>query len=190
MNLASVDASYTDTVNTLMFDWHRFEVDAIRERAETLPRKLIRWLAANHPDNRTRKIFFRMTGVTIGKGVVINCGLIAEDSYQGLITLEDRVSIAANVMLLADAAPNNSLLAHFDYVRDHLIVNKPIVIRNDAWLGAGCTVLPGVCVGEFAIVGAGAVVTKHVPACTIVAGVPAKVVRTIEKPSVLKRIET
>jgi acetyltransferase-like isoleucine patch superfamily enzyme len=170
-------------VPRLMFDWMRMSKEEIQTEAAKLPRKVIRWLGTNHPDNRTRKIFFRITGVQVGKGAVLNPGLMIEDCYLGLVTIGERVSMAANVSLLADAGPNNSHLARFPYVRDHLIVEKAIVIEHDAWLGAGATVLPGVRIGAYSVVGAGAVVTKDVPPMTVVAGAPAKVIRTLEPPS-------
>ncbi|MFD1549580.1 DapH/DapD/GlmU-related protein [Levilactobacillus fuyuanensis] len=53
-------------------------------------------------------------------------------------------------------------------------------IEQNAWIGAGATVLPGVTVGENAIVGAGAVVTKDVPANVVVVGTPARVLRRVK----------
>ena len=59
------------------------------------------------------------------------------------------------------------------------IVSAPIRIGNRVWIGSHSTILPGVTVGDGAVVAAGAVVTKDVPPNTVVAGVPAKVVKTI-----------
>ncbi len=60
-------------------------------------------------------------------------------------------------------------------------VAKPIVIEDNVWLGGGAILLPGVRIGRNAVVGAGAVVPKSVPANTVVAGNPARVIREIEQ---------
>ena len=60
-------------------------------------------------------------------------------------------------------------------------VGKPIVIEDNVWLGGGAILLPGVRIGRNAVVGAGAVVPRSVPANTVVAGNPARVIRTIEQ---------
>ena len=60
-------------------------------------------------------------------------------------------------------------------------VAKPIVIEDNAWLGGGAILLPGVRVGRNAVVGAGAVVTRDVPADTVVAGNPARVIQEMEQ---------
>lgn len=63
---------------------------------------------------------------------------------------------------------------------DHkTVLPSPIVIKRNAWIGAGATILPGVIVGENSVVAAGAVVSRDVPPNTVVAGIPAKVVKTI-----------
>jgi maltose O-acetyltransferase len=60
-------------------------------------------------------------------------------------------------------------------------VAKPIVIEDNVWLGGGAILLPGVSIGRNAVVGAGAVVSRSVPANTVVAGNPARVIREIEQ---------
>lgn len=168
-------------VNRLMFEWDLLEVGELDALASELPRKVLRWIGTHHPDNRSRKYFFRRTGVKIGKGVVLNPGLLIEDSYRELVTFGDRASVAPNVMIIADAAPNNSRIEAIPYVKDHLIVAKETVVGPDAWIGSAAIILPGVTVGEGAIVGAGAVVTKDVSPYTVVAGTPARLIRTLER---------
>ncbi len=56
---------------------------------------------------------------------------------------------------------------------------RPVTIGKNVWIGDHATILPGVTIGDGAVVAAGAVVTKDVPPRTVVAGVPAKIIRTI-----------
>jgi len=56
---------------------------------------------------------------------------------------------------------------------------KPITIANNVWLGGGVIILPGVTIGENTVVGAGAVVTKDLPANAVAVGNPARVIRTL-----------
>ena len=107
--------------------------------------------------------------IKMGKNVMINTNLLA--MARGGITIEDDVQIAANVQLLT----NN----HDPYER-MVLPCKPILIKKGAWIGAGATILPGICIGEHAIVGAASVVTKDVPDCAVVVGNPAKVVKMLE----------
>ena len=64
--------------------------------------------------------------------------------------------------------------------RRHLGIAKPVRIGNDVWLGGNVTILPGVSIGNNVVVAAGAVVTKDVPDNTLVGGVPARKIRTLE----------
>lgn len=107
--------------------------------------------------------------MTIGKNVYINNNLLAMS--RGGITIDDDVQIAGNVSILS----NN----HDPYERQ-ILTCRPVHIKKGAWLGAGSTILPGVTVGKFAIVGAGSVVTKDVPDYSVVVGNPAKVVKTLD----------
>lgn len=105
----------------------------------------------------------------IGKNVFINFDCVFLDL--GGITIEDNVLIAPKVSLLSEGHP----LSPND--RQSLVPGS-IHIRKDAWIGAGATILPGVTVGENAVVAAGAVVSKDVPANTVVGGIPAKHIKS------------
>lgn len=102
----------------------------------------------------------------IGKQVFINSGAMFTDL--GGIELEDKVLVGPNVTIIS---VNHSL----DPEKRHGVELKAVLIKENAWLG----ILPGVTVGENAVVAAGAVVSKDVPANTVVAGVPAKVIKKI-----------
>lgn len=107
----------------------------------------------------------------LGKNVFINHDCSFVDI--GGITVEDDVLIGPKVSLITENHP-------LDPGDRKTLLVKPIVIKRNAWIGAAATILPGVTVGENAVVAAGAVVSRDVPANSVVAGVPAKVVRTIE----------
>lgn len=62
-------------------------------------------------------------------------------------------------------------------IKSQGITSKPIIIGDNCWIGGHSCILPGVCIGEGVIIGAGSVVTKDVPAFTIAAGVPAKIIK-------------
>ena len=89
----------------------------------------------------------------------------------GGITIENNVLIGAQAKLIS----NN----HDVYDRAVLTV-KPVLIKEGAWIGAGVSVLPGVTVGKYAVVGANSVVTKDVPDYAVVVGIPAKVVKYLD----------
>ena len=68
---------------------------------------------------------------------------------------------------------------HDPYERQVLLC-KPVLIKRGAWIGAGATILPGVTIGKYAIVGAASVVTHDVPDFAVAVGNPAKVIRMLE----------
>ena len=106
----------------------------------------------------------------IGKNVFINFDCVFLDL--GGITIEENVLIAPKVSLLSEGHPVSP------NERQSLVPGH-IHIRKNAWIGAGATILPGVTVGENAVVAAGAVVSKDVPANTVVGGIPAKHIKNI-----------
>ena len=108
--------------------------------------------------------------ITLGQHVFINSGCRFQD--QGGITIDDGALIGHNVVL---ATLNHGLNPE----ERHDLFPASIHIGKNAWLGANVTVLGGVTIGDNAVIAAGAVVTRNVPANTVAAGVPARVVRTL-----------
>ncbi len=108
--------------------------------------------------------------ITLGNRVFINAGCKFQD--QGGIVIGDDCLIGHNATLCTiNHAQDPDRRGDMEF--------HPIRIENKVWLGANVTILPGVTIGEGAIVAAGAVVTKDVAARTIVGGVPARVIKTI-----------
>jgi maltose O-acetyltransferase len=136
-------------------NWHRIELG---ERV--------------HIDATTLPVEIESFGglLTIGDGTYIN--------YGTSIWARAGVSIGRNCLI-----GQHVIVMDSDYhgVYDHSLAGKaaPIVIEDDVWLAARSTVLKGVHIGRGAVVAAGAVVTKDVPPRTLVAGVPARVVRAL-----------
>jgi len=95
------------------------------------------------------------------------------------VTIEDNVFIGHGVMFINDIYPRATTATGGLQTESDWHVERT-VIKRGASIGSGATILAKICVGENAIVGAGAVVTKDVPANTIVAGNPAKILRKIE----------
>jgi len=108
--------------------------------------------------------------IKLGKHVFINHACSFLD--MGGITLKDHVLIGPRVNLVTENHP----LAP-DSRRGMLC--KPILIKRNAWIGAGATILPGVTVGENSVVAAGAVVSRDVADNTVVGGIPAKLIKHI-----------
>lgn len=95
---------------------------------------------------------------------------------QDRIVMEDHVTVSHRVMILTHTDAGTSPL------KDEVVPTSqaPVTIRRGAYIGANVTILQGVEIGESSIVGAGAVVTRSVPPASVVAGVPAKVIKAIE----------
>lgn len=105
-----------------------------------------------------------------GKNVFINHACSFLDI--GGITIEDDVMIGPRVNITSENHP-------LDPADRKALIPKPVIIKRNAWIGAGATILPGVTIGENAVVAAGAVVSRDVPANAVVVGIPARQVRVI-----------
>ncbi len=179
-------------------------VSVLRSELGVLPFRL--WLADRllavlplGAGGRLRTRLYRLAGLTIGPGTMIagpvqfgmsgdprrnltvgercflNSPLFIDAA--GAVTLGDRVSIGHHVVIVtASHAVGSPLFRAGD------VQALPVRVEDGAWIAAGVTLLPGVTVGAGAVVAAGAVVTKDVSPHTLVGGVPAKLIRELDKP--------
>lgn len=110
--------------------------------------------------------------IHLGKDIFINSGAMFTDL--GGIYISDNVLIGPKVTI---ASVNHPAIPE----KRREVEPEPVYIHQNAWLGANAVITPGVSVGENAIVAAGAVVTNNVPKNTVVAGVPARVIKVLNQ---------
>jgi maltose O-acetyltransferase len=170
---------------TALYDPMRPELVAARQRA----RELLARYNASAEEQLLRELFARVgaepfveppffcdygSNTSVGDRFYANTGCIFLDSAP--VTIGDRVLFGPAVQLLAATHPLEAELR-----AQSLEYAEPISIGDDVWLGGGAIVLPGVTIGDRAVVGAGSVVTRDVPADVVVAGNPARVIRSLEE---------
>jgi acetyltransferase-like isoleucine patch superfamily enzyme len=141
---------------------------------------------------RIKALFLRMCGARIGRRAVIYPGVWIAPG-EGLV-LGDDVDLAVDVLITSGGGVeigSRTLVGYRSQIfsANHVVperhgqifgaghVKKPVSIGCDVWIGAGSIILPGVSIGDGSVVAAGSVVTKNVPAFSIVAGNPAVLIR-------------
>lgn len=139
-----------------------------------------------------KSLILRMAGAKVGKRVTIYSGVWVFPGRN--LILGDDVDLALDVLITTNGGVeigDRSMIGYRTQIlsQNHIIPEnrerifgaghkrEKVVIGNDVWIGANAIVLPGVEIGEGAIVAAGSVVTKDVPPYAIVAGVPAKLIK-------------
>lgn len=141
--------------------------------------KVGKHLAKVFPLNRVRKFGLKLCGFKIGSKVYIGPDLLVASilgDKRCNLDIQDRVAIGPRVTLILSSDANwSKLMLKFNSIRGSIVLEK------DCWIGAGAIILPDIIIGEGAIVGAGAIVTKNVDPFTVVAGNPAKKIKDIER---------
>ncbi|PKP60584.1 MAG: acyltransferase [Candidatus Altiarchaeales archaeon HGW-Altiarchaeales-1] len=135
---------------------------------------LLERIASSFPIPSWRTKLHKMRGIKIGKDVYIGYDVIFDRIHPELITIEDYVEIGDRCIISAHSR-GTSLLREF-YPR----TTAPVVIKKGVWIAPGCIILQGVSIGECAVIGTGAVVTKDVPSWSVAVGVPANVIKTLK----------
>ena len=126
------------------------------------------------PFSGLRITLHRWRGVKIGKQVHIGPKVTIDDVYPNFVFIEDGVSLAGQIFILT----HNKPLEYHKHLSEAFL--GPVIIKKNAWIAIGVIILPGVTIGEGAIVASGAVVTRDVPPNTMVGGVPARILKEFE----------
>lgn len=144
------------------------------QKVRKIKNTLLMLLAYACPSNGLRIKLHRLRGVTIGKNVYLGMFCFLDNLYPEYIYIDDNASVNAGTMILT----------HFNPMKQFAAILKakvaPVVIEKKAIVAVRCVLLPGITIGESAIVSAGSIVEKNVSAYTLVRGNPAKKVTDFE----------
>jgi acetyltransferase-like isoleucine patch superfamily enzyme len=144
------------------------------EKIKKIKNTLLMLVAYACPYVKLRILCHRLRGVTIGKGCYIGMFCFIDNLYPEYVYIEDEASVNAGTMLITHFNP----LIRFKSIIKAKV--SPIVIKKGAIIAVRCVVLPGVVIGENAIVSAGSVVSEDVEAFTLVRGNPARKISRIK----------
>ncbi len=129
---------------------------------------------------KLRPAILRWCGCRVGKNVFVGDNVRIDMGHADMITLDDHVHVASGCRILCHQRDLSDYCVGDDYARLGYII-KPVHLCKGSLIGMETFVMPGVTIGEGAIVGAGSLVTKDIPAWTIATGRPAKVVKYIKQ---------
>ena len=135
----------------------------------------LHFLAMYAPFGKVKRAFYRFRGTKIGEKVDIATGVLMEESFPHLITIEDNVDIGPRVIIAAHDSSYHCVQP------DIPLICKKVRIKRNAYIGAGAIISLGITIGEYSIVAAGAVVTKDVAPRAVVTCVPASVTGTVDE---------
>lgn len=175
--------TYVEAGSEIFEAFHKFSQEALKITSEINGKY--------NPPEKIRELFSKLTeseidetfglfppfytdcgkNIKIGKNVFINACCRFQD--QGGIEIGDGSLIGHNTTIA-------TLNHDFNPAKRQNLTPRPVKIGKNVWIGSDCTILPGVEIGNGAIVGAGSVVTKSVPSNTIAVGNPARVIKEIE----------
>jgi acetyltransferase-like isoleucine patch superfamily enzyme len=149
-------------------------MDKVIEEIFHTYRSCLHMLAMGIPNSHLKRFFYRLRGSKIGKNVDIANFVFLEDAFPELITIGDNVDIAPWVTI----ATHDSVLVCLQ--RKLSVRTGEVIIKNNVYIGTGVIILPGVTIGEYSVIGAGAVVIHDIPPFSVAYGVPAKVHCTVD----------
>lgn len=138
------------------------------------------WIFAPIEPRMLRPFLLRRLGAKVGKGVFVGDHVLVDENHANLIIVEDHAHITGKTILLCHKRELADYYIGDDYAKLPYKYGE-IHLGKGCSTGTGTLIMPGVSIGEGAIIGAGSLVTKDIPAWTIAAGRPAKVIKDIPK---------
>lgn len=133
------------------------------------------------PHSSLRVKCFRLMGVNIGENVFIGLNVMIDPLYPEMVIIKDYAEIGDNACIYAHSRGTKPLKNIYPRVV------RQVHIGRGVWIGApNVVILPGVKIGDYSVVAAGAVVTKDIPSYTVVAGVPARVIKELDPDEIQK----
>ena len=142
------------------------------------------WLLSPISPRKLRPWVLRKIGAKVGKNVFIGSNVWIDSGHANLIEIEEKAHVDARCVLLCHKRELKDYYCGEDYSKLPYKKGK-IVIKKGCSIGTDSLIMPGVTIGEGAIIGAGSLVTKDIPAWTIATGRPAKVIKEIpERPKI------
>ena len=150
---------------------------SIKTKIQRIKNKLIYSIGVHLPYNKWRIAAIRLLGYKVGNNCYIASDIVITLNFvhnRGILKIGNNVSIGNRCVLVVVSFPNFSNIKNLLSYKERIII-----IEDDAWVGTGAIILPGVTIGKSSVVAAGAVVTKNVEPYTIVGGNPAKLIKRI-----------
>ena len=138
------------------------------------------WLLSPLLPRKIRPMVLKSIGCHVGRNIFVGDHVRIDSGHADMITIEDHAHSAGGVRILCHQRNLKNYCIGDDYAKLGYVI-KPVILKKGSLVGMESFVLPGVTIGEGAIVGAGSLVTKDIPAWTIATGRPAKVVKEIPK---------
>lgn len=150
-----------------------------------VPLSYRKWIASYYPDAHVRREYLKSIGVVFADDTsFVNMGFtpVPNSPSSTHVRIGRNVSVAPNVTCVTSSNANNGIeINAHPYVSEQLTKEGDVVIEDEAWIGAGAVVLPGVTIGRCAVVGAGCVLTKDAEPYGIYAGVPGRKIGDVRK---------
>lgn len=148
------------------------------ELIQNLYRELIRFFGMYGPIASIRVAMYRKAGVRIGRPSEFGSNVWLDINFKNMITIEDDVLLAGYVHVLS----HSFVLSGYEHEGF-----SPVVIKKGARIGTGTYILSGVTIGEYSVIGAGAVVANDIPPYCLAAGVPAKPIKYFESTPTMEK---